>query len=322
VRARSARVGDIGLRVVYFELLNALYLEGGELPVDPAKLADNLLLPEKEIARVLPILSKSLGAITIRNGKLSQPRVTKELTRCRSLSEKRRASARSRWDANAEQTDANGERTQSRALHGAKATAKAKAQAKATAQAVEETFNYWKEHTGHSRAMLTDARRKKLASRLSEEGGHIAGLKLAVDGAIADPWYAGKNEDGRRYWGFDNIFRSRERIEKLQDSAKRFGKPAPKKPQAKLPPHDNDAAALLEEVKTRLDKVPAHSKRTWIDPCSGWAFENDGTVLIVACPSAQHAEWLRGYFKEPLKAALHATRPGMLVRAVVREVTP
>jgi uncharacterized protein YdaU (DUF1376 family) len=322
VRARSARVGDVGLRTVYFELLNALYMEGGELPADPAKLADNLLLPEKEIARVLPILSKTLGAITIRNGKLSQPRVSKELARCRSLSEKRRASARSRWDANADQTDANGERTQSDAMHGATATAKA--QAKATAKAIREVFDYWKEKTGHPGAQLTSDRRKKLATRLSEDD--VAGLKVAVDGAVADPFYAGDNETGRKYWDFQNIFRSRDRIEKLQDSARRF---VPKPLDhadlglVKLPPQSKEAAALFEEVKDRLaSKMPDHTRRTWIVPCDGRAFENDGTVLIVTCPSDEHAKWLRGVFKDKLKAALHESRPGMLLRPVVREVTP
>jgi uncharacterized protein YdaU (DUF1376 family) len=313
-------MNDLGLRVVYFELLNALYLEGGELPADPAKLADNLLLPEKEIARVLPILSKGLGAIEIRNGRLSQPRVTKELQRYRRLSKKRRDAARSRWDASAYQADADGKQDSKSAVHGAKAKAYG---SKAMAQALE-VFEYWKSRTEQARAVPTRQRLETLARRVREDPDGVAGLKCAVDGAVADPFYRGDNDRGKQYWGFDNVFRNRDRIEKLQQSAKRYGRPGYRtsaKTPPKLPPKDAKAMALFADARSAL-KTPARTRRTWLDPCQGWAFENEGTVLIVACPSKDHATWLRGHFKEPLKAALHERHPGILVRAVVREVTP
>jgi hypothetical protein len=314
VRARSARVGDVGLRVVYFELLNALYLEGGELPADPAKLADNLLLPEKEIARALRILSKDMGAVVVRNGRLTQPRVTKELMRCRALSEKRRRSARSRWDANAEQTDANAEHTQQLALQGATATATAMAQAKATA--VEEVFTYWKDRCEHPRATLTEQRRRTLGARLKEEPDGAEGLKRAVDGAVLDPWYAGENDTGKRYWGFENIFRNRDRIEKLQASRDRLTpKSQPTRTAVSLPKRQPKADALLKDALAKM-KVAAQSKRTWLIPCIGWAVER-GTLIIV-CPSLQHATWVGGYFKDSLTNALRELRPGLSFRTVER----
>lgn len=85
-----------------------------------------------------------------------------------------------------------------------------------------EIFDYWRERTGHKKAQFTPRRRAQLKVRLKEEPEGVAGLKLAVDGAILDPWYNG-SRNGHQYWEFENIFvhEGRNRIEKLQNVVRR-----------------------------------------------------------------------------------------------------
>lgn len=85
VRARSAMSRDPMLRLVYLEALSALYEAGGSLPADPAALADELLLPVKEIARCLPVLDEiartgaGRGGLLIEDGRITNGRVTEDL---------------------------------------------------------------------------------------------------------------------------------------------------------------------------------------------------------------------------------------------------
>jgi hypothetical protein len=95
VRQRSARTGDPALRLVYLEMLLALWVSGGELPADPDLLADELLLPADEIARVLPILSDmrqkdphGRGGLQVSEGSISNPRVTEDLAENQRFREK------------------------------------------------------------------------------------------------------------------------------------------------------------------------------------------------------------------------------------------
>lgn len=93
-------------------------------------------------------------------------------------------------------------------------------------QAAKGLFDYWRRKCKHPRAQMTDARMRILQARLREEPGESvvvrrAGLELAVDGAVGDPWFNG-GETGTAYLDFDNIFRNkgRDRIEKLQRLAR------------------------------------------------------------------------------------------------------
>lgn len=83
VRARSIRTNDPMLRLVYRELLDALYEAGGELPSDPETLADELALPPQEIERCLPILAEigkhGRGGITVEDGRVRNARVSEDL---------------------------------------------------------------------------------------------------------------------------------------------------------------------------------------------------------------------------------------------------
>lgn len=83
VRMRSAVTGDRDLRLVYLEILIALYEGGGQLPSDTGLLADVLALPEEVVERCLPILAKMVGdgrgGIVVGDGVISNPRVTEDL---------------------------------------------------------------------------------------------------------------------------------------------------------------------------------------------------------------------------------------------------
>lgn len=86
VRARSIRTSDPMLRLVYLEILFALFERGGELPDDLEVLTDELGLPAEQIAAALDTLSRlqasdaaSRGGILRGGGRISNPRVSEEL---------------------------------------------------------------------------------------------------------------------------------------------------------------------------------------------------------------------------------------------------
>ena len=91
--------------------------------------------------------------------------------------------------------------------------------------AAKALFAYWKERTGKDGAKWTQERRGHLLRRLKEEsadpGAALDGLKLAVDGAVTDPFFNG-SETGKSYTEFESIFvhKGRNRIEKLQGLAR------------------------------------------------------------------------------------------------------
>jgi hypothetical protein len=83
VRNRSALTSDPLLRLVYLEILFALYEHDGLLPSEPKALSDVLMLPEDDIARCIPILEEigkySRGGVIISGDSLSNQRVTEDL---------------------------------------------------------------------------------------------------------------------------------------------------------------------------------------------------------------------------------------------------
>ncbi|KKL97806.1 hypothetical protein LCGC14_1830740 [marine sediment metagenome] len=118
--------------------------------------------------------------------------------------------------------------------------------------AARELFQYWRHAVGKPGSVWTDKRGRVLIARLREEPGDLAaklaGLKLAVDGALVDPLHNG-TEKGRKLLGFENIFvhQGRDRIEKLQQSARE--PPRARAPTTKAERLDAKVSSLLREAQ-------------------------------------------------------------------------
>lgn len=88
--------------------------------------------------------------------------------------------------------------------------------------AARTVFAYWKARCSHPLAKWTGDRARVLLTRLNEESKdpHAAmqGLCRAVDGALLDPWFNGRENGRGRLLDFENIFvhRGRNRIERFQ----------------------------------------------------------------------------------------------------------
>lgn len=208
-RARSAMTGDAMLRTVYFELINVLYANGGELPSDARGLSDLLLLPVGEIERTLPILCE-IGSIEVDGGVLRQPRVSRELQRCQELTSKRRAAARTRWDASGMQTDAD----EKSALQGALAIGSGSGSGSGEKEhkAARDVFAHWTEraHTKPKSSKVEASVLKRIDARL-RDGFTPDDLKRCVDVACADEFYVQRGY----YKQPDVIFRNAERVQSL-----------------------------------------------------------------------------------------------------------
>ena len=193
-------------------------------------------------------------------------------------------------------------------------------------EAAQEVFDYWRKQTKRH-AKWTKPRRGFLEARLREEDGtmaeRVAALKLAVDGALLDPWFNG-SESGRVFLDFDNIFRNkgRDRIEKLQEVARRAkaGEPPPDR-EDPLPPEESGARELWASVKIELaTTLPAHTHRTWFSPTfgHGWLAGLEKT-LVVRVPSEEHRKMLRDTFGVQIKEIL-ATHGVKLLQLAVKEL--
>ena len=85
----------------------------------------------------------------------------------------------------------------------------------------ELVFAYWQAKCGHERALLDDKRLTRLKRCLHENGGNVHELLYAVDGWAKDATFQRlADQDNRTLDGIDNIFRDRERIERLAGHSK------------------------------------------------------------------------------------------------------
>ena len=94
----------------------------------------------------------------------------------------------------------------------------------------ELVFSYWQAECGHERALLDDQRLNQLKRFLKENGGNVHELLWAVKGWSKDPTFQRMaDQEGRVLDGINNIFRNRERLERLANQCKgyREGKPHP-----------------------------------------------------------------------------------------------
>ena len=200
-------------------------------------------------------------------------------------------------------------------------------------EAAVQVFDYWRKQTKRH-AKWTKSRRGFIEARLREEDGtlleKVEALKLAVDGAVFDPWFNG-TESGRSYLDFDNIFRNkgRDRIEKLQRYGRTAragawtGPPARPAKEDPLPPEDGDAKQKWEEVKAAMSGIaPPHLYRTWFSPTfgHGWlAVGSEKPALVVRVPSEEHRKTLRDVYGVQIKTLLEA-RDVKLLQLAVKEL--
>ena len=83
--------------------------------------------------------------------------------------------------------------------------------------AAEIVFTYHRDLFGHSptRCRLTPSKERFILARLRENDGEVSELLYAADGARRDPNLNGNNERGVTYLGIENVYRNRERVERL-----------------------------------------------------------------------------------------------------------
>lgn len=198
-----------------------------------------------------------------------------------------------------------------------------------TADAVLAVFEYWKKRTGRTEGVvLTPKRKACLKARLKEQPGEtleerVAALNMAVDGAILDPFYAGDNDKGKKYWDFESIFRNRDRVEKLQHVGRfREADPSLEPVEDAVPERAQDACELWRGIKTILSgTIPGQNFVTWFRPTEGHGWEldeaSDTPVLVVAVPSQEHKRQIREVYGDRIKKLL-SNRGVKLMRLAVQ----
>jgi hypothetical protein len=82
-------------------------------------------------------------------------------------------------------------------------------------QLVELVFAYHALKTGQQGVILDDKRESRLRTRLKENSDDVSELLYASDGARKDRHLSGENDRGRKYLGFQTVFRDREQVERL-----------------------------------------------------------------------------------------------------------
>lgn len=77
---------------------------------------------------------------------------------------------------------------------------------------VAEIFEHWRTASGHTKATLTDGRRRKIAARLKRYDAQE--LRRAIDGALANPFFRGQNDTGQRYDWPETVLKNDEVVER------------------------------------------------------------------------------------------------------------
>ena len=83
---------------------------------------------------------------------------------------------------------------------------------------VRAVFDYWRGRCNHHGAIL-DNKRAALISKQLEAGRSLEELKLAIDGAAADPFSQGANDRGRKFDDISLICRDASHIEQFIEMA-------------------------------------------------------------------------------------------------------
>src|SRR5574343_150218 len=120
-------------------------------------------------------------------------------------------------------------------------------------------FEHWRETVWKSRAVLNDARRSRLASRLAE-GFTVADLKRAADGATRDDWLMGRAEGVRAggHRDVETVYRAAAQVERLMQLAPAPRPPAPV-PAPDAPPVPKLPPPLPPHLATRAAAIPVPS---------------------------------------------------------------
>jgi hypothetical protein len=96
------------------------------------------------------------------------------------------------------------------------------------AETVREILEYWRERCSPRATLAPGGKRwEKVRARLKDklddrEPWTPAELKLAVDGALLDPWLSGKAKGSKGYLDAETIYRDAEQVEKCRNLALGF----------------------------------------------------------------------------------------------------
>lgn len=108
----------------------------------------------------------------------------------------------------------------------------------------------WKREIGTgTEPKLTDERRKQIRKRLAEKYSP-KDLRRAIDGLFANPFNLGENANGKKYIGFELVFRSGGQVEKYLANA-----PEERAPFPPLPPEDEDEPLLPPEEQDEVTRM-------------------------------------------------------------------
>lgn len=84
---------------------------------------------------------------------------------------------------------------------------------------IREVFDYWRERCNHQTAQLDNQRSGAIRKQL-KSGRSIGDLKVAIDGASADPFSQGANDRSRKFDDITLICRDAEHVERFIEFAK------------------------------------------------------------------------------------------------------
>ncbi|MHC4162534.1 MAG: hypothetical protein ACYSUM_10425 [Planctomycetota bacterium] len=265
---------------IYIRLLCHAWLEGS-IPADPARLARMTRRPRPAFDKLWKAIAPC-WRVSSESGRLIQGRLELEREKQRAYSAKQRARGKHGGrprGSRSESTKAESrgkaaekpEETRAKAGESLPSPSPSPSPSPTTItendpvglkpddpllDAALEVFQYWRLAVGKPGSVRTRKREQTLMARLREEPGDIAakiaGLKLAVDGALRDPWYNGT--DRPPLLGFQNIFvhEGRDRIEKLQQSAR-------EPPRARVPA--TGASRVDARVEGLMQKAADASRR-------------------------------------------------------------
>lgn len=287
-RMRAIATQDHLLRLVYREVLDVLYAEGGSVPLHA--LPDLTALPAAEVDRCVAVCEQ-LGSLVVEGDEVRNPRVTRTLRELEEVRARRAEGGRTGGRPKSAPAKANnlkgGVKVNNENLSGIGI---------GISPSVEGDKG--KGGQGGRATWLTPFGEAWLAAL----GGEPPWTRLAAElRPVVDRFGPNEALSGWvRYLGD-----TEPRYASPSAFARRAGawcpKPKPKpKEVPKLPPSD---AAVMRRWREACERVemPAHLRRTWLSPTEGRFLRDDG-LLTVVVPSQQHSDAVKRYADKILAA--------------------
>jgi len=201
---------------IYRSLLDTYYLDECPLCKDVTKIMRSHSVRTADEQEALKNVLSDFFELT--DDGYTHKTCDENIAKYQAKSEKARLSAKARWDkdANALQTDSDGNANHKPLTKNQEPETNTKTPSTEVDNRPLEIFTYWKEVMGKNNSAKPTAKRMSCIKARLKEGYSIERIKLAIDGCRGSAYHRGDNEQAKIYDDLTLICRSGDKVEQFE----------------------------------------------------------------------------------------------------------